>query len=98
MSPVFAHFVPLVRLDADDRDTVRPGCPPNESSRHWWNSPGKMRAVVLIHGLFVHPFSKTNVSPRSSARLAETGLLARQTAGGGSGRVRLLVRSDSHRR
>lgn len=31
------------------------------SSRQWWNNPGKTRAVVLIHGLFVHPFSKTNV-------------------------------------
>jgi pimeloyl-ACP methyl ester carboxylesterase len=28
---------------------------------NWWNIPDKTRAVVLIHGLFVHPFSKTNV-------------------------------------
>jgi pimeloyl-ACP methyl ester carboxylesterase len=29
--------------------------------QQWWNSPQKTRAVVLIHGLLVHPFSKTNV-------------------------------------
>jgi pimeloyl-ACP methyl ester carboxylesterase len=27
----------------------------------WWSNPRKTRAVVLIHGLLVHPFSKTNV-------------------------------------
>lgn len=27
----------------------------------WWQTPEKTRAVVLIHGLLVHPFSKTNV-------------------------------------
>jgi pimeloyl-ACP methyl ester carboxylesterase len=31
------------------------------SQRHWWNASPNRRAVVLIHGLFVHPFSKTNV-------------------------------------
>jgi pimeloyl-ACP methyl ester carboxylesterase len=34
---------------------------PVQAQQHWWNSPGKMRAVVLIHGLLVHPFSKANV-------------------------------------
>jgi pimeloyl-ACP methyl ester carboxylesterase len=28
---------------------------------NWWQAPEKNRAVVLIHGLLVHPFSKTNV-------------------------------------
>ncbi len=28
---------------------------------NWWDVPEKRRAVVLIHGLLVHPFSKTNV-------------------------------------
>ncbi|MHB1424075.1 MAG: esterase/lipase family protein [Gemmataceae bacterium] len=27
----------------------------------WWSAPDKTRAVVLIHGLLVHPFSKINV-------------------------------------
>lgn len=35
---------------------------PAKEQGHWWNAPGKMRAVVLIHGLLVHPFSKTNVT------------------------------------
>jgi pimeloyl-ACP methyl ester carboxylesterase len=35
---------------------------PAQAGRHWWNTPGKTRAIVLIHGLFVHPFSKTNVA------------------------------------
>ncbi|HTU20557.1 MAG TPA: alpha/beta hydrolase [Gemmataceae bacterium] len=34
---------------------------PAKDPQHWWNAPGKRRAVVLIHGLLVHPFSKTNV-------------------------------------
>jgi pimeloyl-ACP methyl ester carboxylesterase len=34
---------------------------PAKQERHWWSAPGKTRAVVLIHGLQVHPFSKTNV-------------------------------------
>lgn len=34
---------------------------PAPSQGQWWNAPRKMRAVILIHGLFVHPFSKTNV-------------------------------------
>jgi pimeloyl-ACP methyl ester carboxylesterase len=34
---------------------------PAPSQRPWWNAPRKTRAVVLIHGLLVHPFSKTNV-------------------------------------
>ncbi|HEY7311063.1 MAG TPA: alpha/beta hydrolase [Gemmataceae bacterium] len=34
---------------------------PAKQERQWWSSPGKSRAVVLIHGLYVHPFSKTNV-------------------------------------
>ena len=34
--------------------------PPRE--RAWWSKPGRTRAVVLIHGLYVHPFSKTNVT------------------------------------
>ncbi len=34
---------------------------PPLSQRGWWNAPAKTRAVVLIHGLFVHPFSKTKV-------------------------------------
>jgi predicted alpha/beta hydrolase family esterase len=29
--------------------------------RQWWNAAQNTRAVVLIHGLFVHPFSKTSV-------------------------------------
>jgi pimeloyl-ACP methyl ester carboxylesterase len=28
---------------------------------NWWQAPEKTRAVVLIHGLLVHPFSKENV-------------------------------------
>lgn len=28
---------------------------------NWWQTPEKKRAVVLIHGLLVHPFSKTKV-------------------------------------
>jgi pimeloyl-ACP methyl ester carboxylesterase len=35
---------------------------PVSAQRQWWNTPQKTRAVVLIHGLFVHPFSKTKVS------------------------------------
>jgi len=35
---------------------------PARQERHWWSTPGQTRAVVLIHGLFVHPFSKTNVT------------------------------------
>lgn len=35
--------------------------PPKEQE-HLGRSPEKTRAVVLIHGLFLHPFSKTNVS------------------------------------
>lgn len=35
---------------------------PPSAQQQWWNTPHKTRAVVLIHGLFVHPFSKTNVS------------------------------------
>jgi pimeloyl-ACP methyl ester carboxylesterase len=31
------------------------------SAENWWEVPNKNRAVVLIHGLLVHPFSKTNV-------------------------------------
>lgn len=34
---------------------------PPPAQRQWWNAPQKTRAVVLIHGLLVHPFSKTNV-------------------------------------
>jgi pimeloyl-ACP methyl ester carboxylesterase len=34
---------------------------PSPAKRQWWNAPQKARAVVLIHGLLVHPFSKTNV-------------------------------------
>ena len=34
---------------------------PAKKEGHWWNAPRKSRAVVLIHGLLVHPFSKTNV-------------------------------------
>jgi pimeloyl-ACP methyl ester carboxylesterase len=30
--------------------------------QNWWSAPAKTRAVVLIHGLLVHPFSKANVS------------------------------------
>jgi pimeloyl-ACP methyl ester carboxylesterase len=35
---------------------------PAKQKGHLENPPGKMRAVVLIHGLLIHPFSKTNVS------------------------------------
>jgi pimeloyl-ACP methyl ester carboxylesterase len=35
---------------------------PPENERAWWSGPARPRAVVLIHGLFVHPFSKTNVA------------------------------------
>lgn len=35
---------------------------PSPAHQHWWNAPQKTRAVVLIHGLLVHPFSKANVS------------------------------------
>lgn len=34
---------------------------PARPERHWWNAPGRTRAVVLIHGLLVHPFSKADV-------------------------------------
>jgi pimeloyl-ACP methyl ester carboxylesterase len=34
---------------------------PSPAQRQWWNAAQKARAVVLIHGLLVHPFSKTNV-------------------------------------
>lgn len=34
---------------------------PATAQLHWWDIPRKTRAVVLIHGLFVHPFSKTKV-------------------------------------
>jgi pimeloyl-ACP methyl ester carboxylesterase len=34
---------------------------PARQERRWWSTPGQTRAVVLIHGLYVHPFSKTNV-------------------------------------
>jgi pimeloyl-ACP methyl ester carboxylesterase len=33
---------------------------PSPAQQHWWNAPQKTRAVVLIHGLLVHPFSKTS--------------------------------------
>ncbi len=35
---------------------------PDRPQRRWWSTPGQTRAVVLIHGLYVHPFSKTNVT------------------------------------
>lgn len=35
---------------------------PARPERSWWSTPEHGRAVVLIHGLFVHPFSKTNVA------------------------------------
>jgi pimeloyl-ACP methyl ester carboxylesterase len=35
---------------------------PAAVSSNWWDAPTKTRAVVLIHGLFVHPISKENVS------------------------------------
>jgi len=35
---------------------------PARPNRSWWSTPGQGRAVVLIHGLFVHPLSKTNVA------------------------------------
>lgn len=35
---------------------------PAKESSPWWNAPRKTRAVVLIHGLLVHPFSKNNVT------------------------------------
>ncbi|HWG47135.1 MAG TPA: alpha/beta fold hydrolase [Gemmataceae bacterium] len=35
---------------------------PARQERRWWSTPGQTRAVVLIHGLYVHPFSKTNVT------------------------------------
>lgn len=38
---------------------------PVRSQQQWWNGPGKTRAVVLIHGLFVHPFSQANVGRAS---------------------------------
>jgi pimeloyl-ACP methyl ester carboxylesterase len=34
---------------------------PVPAHQEWWKAEGKTRAVVLIHGLFVHPFSKTKV-------------------------------------
>lgn len=34
---------------------------PVPAHQEWWKEAGKTRAVVLIHGLFVHPFSKTKV-------------------------------------
>lgn len=54
---------------------------PLKEQRHWWNSPGKMRAVVLIHGLLVHPFSKANVSrPHLHAWQKPDCLLVKQLA------------------
>jgi pimeloyl-ACP methyl ester carboxylesterase len=35
---------------------------PAQRERRWWSPRGQTRAVVLIHGLYVHPFSKTNVT------------------------------------
>jgi pimeloyl-ACP methyl ester carboxylesterase len=35
---------------------------PARSDWHGQRTPGQTRAVVLIHGLYVHPFSKTNVA------------------------------------
>ena len=34
---------------------------PAPEERRGESTPGQTRAVVLIHGLYVHPFSKTNV-------------------------------------
>ncbi|HTU89387.1 MAG TPA: hypothetical protein VMF69_04750 [Gemmataceae bacterium] len=34
---------------------------PSSTQQQWWKPERKSRAVVLIHGLLVHPFSKTNV-------------------------------------
>jgi pimeloyl-ACP methyl ester carboxylesterase len=34
---------------------------PSSAQRQWWNAQQKTRAVVLIHGLLVHPFSKASV-------------------------------------
>jgi pimeloyl-ACP methyl ester carboxylesterase len=35
---------------------------PAAQNRPWWSTSRQTQAVVLIHGLFVHPFSKTNVA------------------------------------
>jgi pimeloyl-ACP methyl ester carboxylesterase len=35
---------------------------PDRKAASWARSPGHDRAVVLIHGLYIHPFSKTNVA------------------------------------
>lgn len=35
---------------------------PVKQEQRWWAKPQQTRAVVLIHGLYVHPFSKANVA------------------------------------
>jgi len=46
---------------APDIETQFVQVTPVRQEQRWWNAPGKTRAVVLIHGLYVHPFSKTDV-------------------------------------
>lgn len=54
-------FLNLLFASPDLIETQFVQVAPAPSQLHWWNSPQNPRAVVLIHGLLVHPFSKTNV-------------------------------------
>ncbi|HEY7154480.1 MAG TPA: alpha/beta hydrolase [Gemmataceae bacterium] len=60
MSPALPILC-LLFATAPDIETQFVRVTPVKQERHWWDAPGKTRAVVLIHGLQVHPFSKTNV-------------------------------------
>ncbi len=60
MSPVLPILYFLFAA-APDIETQFVRVAPVKQEQHWWNAPAKTRAVVLIHGLQVHPFSKTNV-------------------------------------
>lgn len=54
---------------------------PAGRERQWWATAGQPRAVVLIHGLFVHPFSKTNVArPALHSWQRPDGLLVKRLA------------------
>ena len=54
---------------------------PAKEAGPWWNTSAKTRAVILIHGLLVHPFSKENVSrPRLHAWQKPDCLLVKRLA------------------
>ncbi len=58
--------------------------PPTRPTAEWRRSPGERRAVVLIQGLLVHPFSQDNVQRASLRDWQKPGsLLVKRLAGAG---------------